>query len=132
LYRAPDAEVSCEWVVLLDDAQSKGVVLEENEDARRYFVANIAAAEAEKLRVSAPPPVYPQRARETGVQGSVQLSIHVSSEGHVDRVAILKGPDALQSAARDCVQQWIYKPLTVGAIPVPFQTTVTVTFRMGQ
>jgi TonB family protein len=128
LYRVPDAEVSCEWVVLLDNSESKGVFLDANEDAARYLLRKLPAKEAAKRTVSTQPPAYPPMARAAHVTGSVKMTIHVSSTGRVDRIAIIDGPEMLRAAAANAVRQWVYKPLVVGASPIPFQTTVTLNF----
>jgi TonB family protein len=131
LYRVPDAEVSCEWVVLLDGGETKGVVLDVNEDAARYLLGKLPPKEARKLIVSGKSPIYPPMARAAHVTGSVKMTIHVSSTGVVDRITSVDGPEMLRSAAADAVRQWVYKPMMVGSTPVPFQTTVTNNFNMS-
>jgi TonB family protein len=131
LYRVPDMEVSCEWVVLLDGGETKGVVLDANEDAARYLLEKLPPKEARKLIISGKNPIYPPMARAAHVTGSVKMTIHVSSTGVVDRIAIVDGPEMLRWAAADAVKQWVYKPLMIGSTAVPFQTTVTLNFNMA-
>jgi TonB family protein len=131
LYRVPDAEVSCEWIVLLDGGETKGVVLDANEDAARYLLGKLPAKDAAKRKVSGNGPIYPPLARAAHVTGSVKMTIHVSSTGVVDRITFVDGPEMLKSAAADAVKQWVYKPLMIGSTPVPFQTTVTMNFNMS-
>jgi len=132
LYRVPDVEVSCEWVVLLDDGETKSVVLSANEDAARYLLEKLPPTEARKLLISKKDPIYPPMARAAHVTGSVKVTIHVSSTGVVEGMAIIDGPEMLRSAAADAVKKWIYKPLIIGSTPVPFQTTVTMNFNMSR
>jgi TonB family protein len=131
LYRVPDAEVSCEWVVLLGDGETKGAVLDANQDAARYLLEKLPPMEARKFILSGKDPIYPPMARAAHVTGSVKMTIHVSSTGVVDRVAFVDGPEMLRSAAAVAVKQWVYKPLIVGSTPVPFQTTVITNFNMS-
>jgi Gram-negative bacterial TonB protein C-terminal len=109
LYRVPDSEVSCEWIVLLDGGETKGVVLNANEDAARYLVEKLPPKEASKLVISGKNPIYPPIARAAHVAGSVKITIHVTSTGVVERIAIVDGPEMLRGAAADAVKQWVYK-----------------------
>ena len=131
LYRVPDAGVSCEWVVLLDSGETKGVALDANEDAARYLLEKLPPKDARKFLISGKSPIYPPIARAAHVTGSVTLTIHVSSTGVVDRISNVDGPEMLKSAAAVAVRQWVYKPLMVGSTAVPFQTTVTMNFNMS-
>ena len=131
LYRVPDTDVSCEWVVLLDGADSPGVVLDANADVARYLIERLPPKEAKKQIISGQNPIYPPIARAAHVTGSVRLAIHVSALGTVDRITIVDGPEQLRSAAVDAVKQWKYKPMTVGSNAVPFQTVVTLNFHMS-
>jgi len=131
LYRVPDAEVSCEWIVLLDGGETKGIVLDANEDVARYLLEKLPPREARKLIISRQNPIYPPMARAAHVTGSVKMTIHVSSTGVVDRITFVDGPEMLRGAAADAVKQWVYKPMTVGSTAVPFQTTVTLNFNMS-
>jgi protein TonB len=74
------------------------------------------------------PPVYPANAKTAGVQGAVELSITIGTDGKVQNAAILAGPPLLTQAALDAVSQWVYQPFMLNGQPVAVNSTVTVNF----
>ena len=77
-------------------------------------------------------PVYPAQAKQDRIQGTVQLDVIIDKEGHVDKVGVLSGPDALIPAAVEAVTQWTYRPTLLNGEPVKVETTVTVNFTLAQ
>lgn len=75
-------------------------------------------------------PVYPEAAREAGVQGVVILSVRADAQGHVEDVMVLRSIPLLDQAAIDAVKQWVYEPTLVNGQAVPIVFTVTVRFRL--
>ena len=86
--------------------------------------ANIIAANL----VYQVPPVYPESARQAGIQGDVVLEAEISREGLVETLKVLSGNAQLTQAARDAVIQWRYKPTSLNGAAVPVITTITVSF----
>jgi protein TonB len=76
-------------------------------------------------------PVYPEPAREAGVQGTVVLDAVVSPQGTVSQVKFVSGPEVLSHAAMDAVQWWRYQPYVVNGQPVAVETPVIVNFRLA-
>lgn len=74
------------------------------------------------------PPVYPANAKTAGVQGAVELSITIGTDGKVQNAAILAGPPLLTKAALDAVSQWVYQPFLLNGQPTAVNSTVTVNF----
>jgi TonB family protein len=88
-------------------------------------------AEALKL-VSQVRPVYPPKAKEAGIQGSVVLHALISKEGVPTELKIQSGPRELQSSALDAVHQWRYQPFLLNGEPIEVDTTITVAYTLGK
>ncbi|HOW86741.1 MAG TPA: energy transducer TonB [Candidatus Aminicenantes bacterium] len=73
-------------------------------------------------------PVFPETARQAGVEGVVILSVRADETGKVVDAMVLRSIPLLDQAAIDAVRQWIYEPAIVGGKPVPIVFTVTVRF----
>jgi protein TonB len=77
-------------------------------------------------------PVYPQQAKDAGVQGVVILELVVSGDGSVSDARVLRSIPLLDDAALECVRQWRYEPTLLNGTPVPIIMTATVNFTLGQ
>ena len=75
-------------------------------------------------------PVYPPRARQMRIQGTVEMLATVSKDGSVTNVVAQKGDSTLASAAIAAVKQWKYQPYTLNGTPIEFQTQVTIDFKL--
>jgi len=111
-YRVPDGDVDCAWtVVLLGDATS-GTVLSENDDAARYFIAQVGKSEAMALLTQAQRPMPPS---------VVELRVTVREDGSVESILPVRGHPRLNGHAIEAVKQWHFNPLLIGARRVRFQ-----------
>jgi TonB family protein len=77
-------------------------------------------------------PVYPQEAREKGIQGVVILEGRIDESGRVTGVMVLRSVPGLDEAARNAVKQWVYEPLVIQGKPRQAVFTVTVRFQLGE
>lgn len=75
-------------------------------------------------------PVYPEVARQAGIEGDVVLRVYVSSSGQVTGLNILDGPPLLARAAVQAVQQWQYQAPRIDGRPTNVVTTLVVSFRL--
>jgi TonB family protein len=75
-------------------------------------------------------PVYPEVARQAGMEGDVVLRVYVSSSGRVTDAKILDGPPILARAAVEAVQQWQYQAPRMNGRPANVVTTLVVSFRL--
>lgn len=73
-------------------------------------------------------PVYPDKAREMGLEGAVRLRVAIARDGTIEDVKALSGDPILAEAATDAVKQWRYRPILLDGKPVPVLTVLTVTF----
>ncbi|MDW7762065.1 MAG: energy transducer TonB [Acidobacteriota bacterium] len=74
-------------------------------------------------------PVYPEEAREKGIDGIVILEAVTDIYGRVADARILKSIPELDQAAIDAVRQWLYEPMIIDGKPHPVIFTVTVRFQ---
>ncbi len=75
-------------------------------------------------------PVYPEAARNAGVEGVIIIEATTDVYGRVINTKILRGIPLLDQAARDAVKQWIYEPKIIDEKPRGMIFVVTVTFKL--
>jgi TonB family protein len=78
-------------------------------------------------------PVYPERAQEQGIQGTVLLEAVILMDGNLGTIRVvnkLADPD-LVNAALEAVKNWRYEPTLLNGQPVEVFTTITVNFRLS-
>jgi TonB family protein len=63
-------------------------------------------------------PVYPAAAKSIRQSGIVRVEVTVDESGQVAEVQNATGPAMLQSAARDAIRKWRFKPFTRDGQPV--------------
>ena len=78
--------------------------------------------------VTAPPPVYPEFAREAQIQGKVTLHVLVGKDGRVKNVKVIRGVTGLNDAAVEAVKKWVFKPALSNNKPVAVWVEVPVDF----
>jgi TonB family protein len=89
--------------------------------------ASASAASRSVQLVSIPRPVYPTRALQAGVQGTVVIHVYVGADGSVHAIRVVDGGiDLLNDAALDAVRKARFRPLGDGdpvwiAIPMHFK-----------
>jgi TonB family protein len=80
---------------------------------------------------SCPTPDYSDAARAAKLQGTVVLSIVVTTEGKATSIYVLKGaPLGLTAKAIEAVQNWRFEPALKDGNPVPVRVQVEATFRI--
>ncbi len=74
-------------------------------------------------------PVYPERLKNAGVQGSVTLEGQIATNGTVANLEVIPpaNPDLAQ-AALEAVRQWRYAPTKLHGVPANTNITITVDF----
>jgi TonB family protein len=81
--------------------------------------------------ISQAPPVYPPLARQARIQGNVVLHVIIDKDGNVKQIDVVSGHPLLIQSAVEAVKQWRYKRTLLNGTPVEVDTTVTVTFTLG-
>jgi TonB family protein len=77
-------------------------------------------------------PIYPAEAKANRVQGSVRFTVIIGKDGRVQNLTLVSGDPVLAQAAKDAVQQWVYKPTLLNGAPVEVMTQVDVNFTLSQ
>jgi len=78
-------------------------------------------------------PAYPRRAKEDGVEATLELRILVDERGRVEKVEVMGAPPgygfeaALESASR----QWRFRPAQLGGVPVPEWVRMPYSFHLN-
>ena len=76
-------------------------------------------------------PVYPPRAVQHRIQGTVRFTAVIGKDGRIEELRLVSGHPLLAPAARVAVRQWIYRPTLIGDKPVRIVTQIDVPFRLG-
>ncbi|MGB3544540.1 TonB family protein, partial [Rubrivirga sp.] len=75
--------------------------------------------------------VYPEMAREAGIEGQVVVQFVVNEQGRVEDAVVLRSPDDMLSrASLEAVNGLEFRPGQDGGVPVKTRFAVPVTFRL--
>jgi TonB family protein len=78
-------------------------------------------------------PVYPQNARDAGIEGTVHLQGIIGPEGNFIALRVVSSNDVdLGNAALEAVRQWRYRPTLLNNQPIEVQTEIDVDFKLAQ
>lgn len=77
-------------------------------------------------------PVYPPLAKQARVQGTVRFTATIGKDGKVQNLDLVSGEPILADAAREAVQQWVYRPTLLNGDPVVVVTQIDVNFTLSQ
>ncbi|MGC1373260.1 MAG: TonB family protein [Candidatus Sulfotelmatobacter sp.] len=75
-------------------------------------------------------PVYPEQAREQGIEGIVVLRVRAGRDGRVRDVRLVGGQPLLVAAAMAAVKQWQFRPHLVDGQTVEVQTRIMLIFEL--
>ena len=77
-------------------------------------------------------PVYPELARQAGIEGTVLLSVLVGTDGAVKEVGVLHSDvtPAMEKAAIAAVRLFEFSPATQNAKPVKARISIPIIFRL--
>ncbi|MGE5235681.1 MAG: TonB family protein [Acidobacteriota bacterium] len=95
-------------------------------------LVDVASADTQPVRLSAPKPAYPPMAERSRVGGTVILRVLVDENGAVQDVQVLRGirPDfGFDRAAVDAVRTWRYQPATKNGVKVKVWFTQPIQFK---
>ncbi|MEO0452693.1 MAG: energy transducer TonB [Verrucomicrobiota bacterium] len=81
-----------------------------------------------------PPPRYPSSSRRKGQQGTVVLSVDISTRGTVESLRVVRssGHRSLDDEALRAVRRWKFQPATFGGAKIPSRARVPVVFRLSK
>ena len=77
-------------------------------------------------------PEYPERARRSGVEGTVILDASISETGQITRIAVEQGlPLGISESAVAAVRHWKYRPARGRSGPVASHKKIRIAFSLG-
>ena len=85
---------------------------------------------SEPKLISSTRPVYPQLAKQSGVEGDVIVAADIDAIGKVVGAKATAGPMYLRQAAVDAVRNWKYEPANLNGKPTSAQISVKIQFRL--
>lgn len=95
-----------------------GVAVQAQDDMEAV-VFEEGQTDQEAVPMSTTPPPYPDRARELGVEGELEVIFVVDIDGSVSSVEIVRSPHpTFASEARKVISKWKFKPAMNQGVPV--------------
>ncbi len=76
-------------------------------------------------------PIYPAKAKLTGIQGTVLLLAVIRRDGLIGEMKVISGPKELVQSATDAVSLWHYRPYMRDGKPVEVETTIQVNYTLS-
>ncbi len=76
-------------------------------------------------------PVYPQLAKTTHVEGTVEFTATISKQGLIENLELVRGHPLLVNAAREAILQWRYRPTLLNGEPIEVITDIVVKFTLS-
>lgn len=90
----------------------------------------LSVGDLDSKMISAKPPRYPIESRRNHEQGTVVLTVLLSTSGSVSDVSVARssGSPRLDRAALDAVRRWLWSPTVVNGEPVMVRGIVEIPF----
>ena len=76
-------------------------------------------------------PEYPAKAKKARISGIVILVATISKTGEIRDLHAECGPESLLEPSPKAVREWKYRPYLLRGEPIEVQTTVKITFALG-
>jgi TonB family protein len=76
-------------------------------------------------------PIYPEEAKQKGIQGTVKLHAIIGRQGAVENLESVDGSPVLVAAAMNAVRQWRYTETLLAGQTVETEEDIAVTFRLS-
>jgi TonB family protein len=76
-------------------------------------------------------PIYPEEAKQQGIQGTVKLHAIIGRQGSVENLESVDGSAVLVAAAMNAVRQWRYTQTLVAGQSVETEEDIAITFRLS-
>jgi hypothetical protein len=83
------------------------------------------------LQISRALPDYPDEVLAGGISGAPVARVMISESGHVEKVEVISGPEAMRPAFVDAVRHWVYRPYLVDGVPRKVETVITMWMQYG-
>jgi TonB family protein len=120
-----------DWAVLLV-AVSIALLAQTTDPEKPQQVYRIGGAVLPPQLIHKVEPQYAEKARRSGLEGTVVLYVVVDENGRPRDLKVVKGlGKGLDEAATKAVQQWQFKPGTKDGVPVAVSAQIEINFRLS-
>lgn len=92
---------------------------------------HISSAEINGLIYHRVPPIYPESAKQSRVEGVVLLDVIIDDCGNVVETKLISGPQELVAAAIVAVKQWKFEPLALWGTKGAMEAELKVRFALS-
>jgi TonB family protein len=75
-------------------------------------------------------PVYPAEAVQQKIEGTVKLHAVIGTDGAIESLAQVSGPQVLVNASMSAVRNWKYSPTRMNGQPIETQEDISFVFRL--
>jgi protein TonB len=90
----------------------------------------IGAGVAEANLIKKVDPEYPPLALAARIQGTVDFTVTIGTDGHVQEMQLVRGHPMLAQAAAKALQQYVYRPTLLNGQPVVVITDISIPFKL--
>jgi TonB family protein len=117
---------STEQVSSIENTTNDSIITNENIKLTNYDTPPSA--------IQNPMPLYPEKYRNSGIQGVVVLEVSINEFGIVSDIkvtkSLMKGDDGLDVAAINAVYKWKFRPATLDNKPVNSKVNIPISFSL--
>jgi protein TonB len=114
----------------LGSGAGESLVVEDDVE-RSPLPDEFVAVEEEPVRIRIDPPVYPDMARQAGIEGTVLVRALIGKDGKVKECLILEGHAMLREAAVASAKSAVFRPALTQQRPVEVWVVIPITFRLN-
>jgi protein TonB len=118
---------------VLSDA-NKRIAIADNEAAPaprpQQLLKPVSGGVLNGMALSLPPPTYPDVARRTHIEGTVQVEVVVDETGKVISARVLSGPALLRDAASQAAFRARFSPTKLSGLPVKVTGMINYNFTL--
>lgn len=75
-------------------------------------------------------PVYPQKAREEEIEGSVAMEVLIDEKGKVRQASVIDGPEVFRAGAIEAIKKFLFRPAHVDGKPVAVRIRYSLKFQL--
>lgn len=107
-----------------------GVAVQQQELAPEIYEEGETDQDVIPMQTTLP---YPERARELGIEGTLEMLLVIGVNGRVESVEVVKSPHpSISEAARSAVKQWRFKPAQKNGVPVRQRVRLPIELKLDE
>lgn len=126
---APDFQPPAPPIGEKDSHTAKSFPREQGSSSQARIAVS-GASQAAKL-IHRVQPIYPPKAREENVSGTVKIHVVIGKDGTISKILAVNGVCSLAESAVAAVRQWRYSPTLINGQAVEVDTEINVIFSLS-